>query len=73
MRSEQRRLGRSAAVVSGLGVLLLALAVVSGTVLHGPEEGADIGGGLAGLLGVVLLLVGAVRGVRWLVARRRGD
>lgn len=72
MPSGRRGLGRSAAIVSGLGVVLLAFAVLSGTVLHGPEEGADIGGGLVGLLGFVLLLVGAGLGVGWLVARR-GD
>lgn len=60
------------AVVAGLGVALLALAVLSGTVLHSPEEGADIGGGLAGLLGVLLLLVGTGLGIGRLIARRRG-
>lgn len=65
-------LGKAAAVVAGLGVALLALAVISGTVLHSPEEGADIGGGLAGLLGLLLLLIGAGLGIGWLVSRHRG-
>lgn len=72
MASERRGRGRTAAIVFAVGVVLLVFAVISGTVLHGPEDGADIGGGLAGLLGVVLLLVAAGMGIGQLVAGRRG-
>lgn len=72
MASEARSLGTAAAIAGGVGVLLLALAVVSGTVLHEPGEGADIGGGIAGLLGILLILLGTGLGIGAAAARRSG-
>ncbi|MCI2420018.1 hypothetical protein MOQ72_21455 [Saccharopolyspora sp. K220] len=62
----------AASIVAGAGVLLLAVAVIRLTVFHTPGAGADIGAGMAGALGVLLLLIGAGLGLGTYVTHRRG-
>ncbi len=58
MASHAKSLAIAAAAIAGLGALLVIYLVTS-MIFHTPGTGANIGAGLAGMLGVLLLLVAA--------------
>ncbi len=73
MASNAKPLAIAGTAVAGVGVLLLAFTVVRLTAIHAPGTGADIGAGLAGMLGVLLLLMGAGLGLGAYLTHRRAQ
>lgn len=71
MESNATSTAKAAATLAVLGVLLLVLAALSSAFPGRPEQGAGIGGTLADVLGVLLLLIGAGTGVAAGVIHRR--
>lgn len=71
MISDAKARARVAAVVAGLGALLLLVAFLALTVFRTPGGGADIGAGIVLNLGILLFLIGAGLGIGAYVPHRR--